>query len=144
MCADASCREGEFVDVRPIKDKLDGPKDTDETTDTYDTIDWLVKNIPNNNGKVGLMGTSYGGYYTTCATSFAHTRLWWPLRRKRPWPIYIAETTLIITVRFSWWRISLFIPGFTKQNNPIVKQPILRRSTTAPKTLTNSIWQWVR
>ncbi len=37
-------------------------KDIDESTDTYDTIDWLVKNVPNQNGKVGLYGISYPGF----------------------------------------------------------------------------------
>ncbi len=47
--------EGKFVDVRPfIKDKK--PGDIDESTDAYDAIDWLVKNIPGNNGKVGVIG----------------------------------------------------------------------------------------
>ena len=47
----------------------------DETTDTYDTIDWLLKNIPNNNGKVGTWGTSYPGFYTTLSTINAHPAL---------------------------------------------------------------------
>jgi putative CocE/NonD family hydrolase len=67
--------EGEFVDVRPVKEVLEGAKDTDETTDAYDTIDWLVKNVPNNNGKVGMIGTSYSGYYTSCALIRAHPAL---------------------------------------------------------------------
>ncbi len=67
--------EGEFVDVRPIKEVLDGPRDTDESSDAYDTIDWLVKNIPNNNGKAGMIGTSYSGYYTSCALIRAHPAL---------------------------------------------------------------------
>jgi putative CocE/NonD family hydrolase len=41
---------------------LSSPKNTNETTDAYDAIDWLVKNIPNNNGKVGMYGVSYDGY----------------------------------------------------------------------------------
>src|SRR5579862_4193879 len=45
--------EGTFIDVRPHKAKYEGPKDTDESTDTYDTIDWLIKHVPNNNGRVG-------------------------------------------------------------------------------------------
>src|SRR5678815_1478742 len=45
--------EGEFLQVRPYAPNKRGPKDIDESTDTYDTIEWLLKNIPNNNGKVG-------------------------------------------------------------------------------------------
>jgi len=54
--------EGEFVHMRPQIDVKSGPKDIDESTDTYDTIDWLIKHIPNNNGNVGMMGISYPGF----------------------------------------------------------------------------------
>ena len=67
--------EGEFVDVRPIKEVLRDSKDTDESTDTYDTIEWLVKNVPKNNGKVGMMGTSYPGFYTSSGIIRAHPAL---------------------------------------------------------------------
>src|ERR1051325_9644775 len=50
--------EGDFVNMRPHKPKKDGPQDFDESTDTYDAIEWLVKHVPNNNGKVGMWGIS--------------------------------------------------------------------------------------
>jgi uncharacterized protein len=49
--------------------------DTDETTDAWDTIDWLVKNVPNNNGKVGIFGTSYEGWTTLMALLDPHPAL---------------------------------------------------------------------
>ena len=52
--------EGQFVMLRPPRDRKD-PKAIDESTDTYDTIDWLLKNVPNNNGRVGMLGISYPG-----------------------------------------------------------------------------------
>ena len=55
--------EGKFSMMRPIADHKD-PKQIDESTDAYDTVAWLVKNIPNNNGRVGVMGTSYPGFLT--------------------------------------------------------------------------------
>ncbi len=58
--------EGEFEDVRPYVSNKTG-KQTDETSDTYDTIEWLIKNIPNNNGRVGVWGISYPGFYTSMA-----------------------------------------------------------------------------
>jgi len=67
--------EGTFVDVPFHKAHLDGPKDTDEATDTYDTIDWLVKNVPNNNGKVGIWGISYPGFYAAFSLIEAHPAL---------------------------------------------------------------------
>jgi putative CocE/NonD family hydrolase len=67
--------EGEFVHVRPIKPVKAGPKDIDESTDTYDTIDWLVKHAPNNNGEVGLSGISYPGFYSACGAIDSHPAL---------------------------------------------------------------------
>ena len=67
--------EGEFVDIPPRKAKLAGPADTDETTDTYDTIDWLVKNVTGNNGRVGIWGGSYGGFFAAFGMIDAHPAL---------------------------------------------------------------------
>jgi putative CocE/NonD family hydrolase len=66
--------EGTFIDV-PIHSLKLGPKESDESTDTYDTIDWLVKNIPNNNGKVGISGISYPGFYSAFSLIDAHPAL---------------------------------------------------------------------
>ena len=66
--------EGEFEVMRPIKENK-GPRDTDESTDTYDTIDWLLKNIPNNNGRVGQWGISYPGSQTVWGMIGAHPAL---------------------------------------------------------------------
>jgi putative CocE/NonD family hydrolase len=63
--------EGEYEDVRPyIPNKT--AKQIDETTDTYDTVDWLIKNVANNNGRVGVYGISYPGFYTTMAGIDGH------------------------------------------------------------------------
>jgi putative CocE/NonD family hydrolase len=64
--------EGEFEDVRPcLVDRRDA-RAIDESTDAYDTIDWLIKNSPNSNGKVGLWGISYPGFYAAAALVAAH------------------------------------------------------------------------
>ena len=67
--------EGEYENVRPHKPKKSGPKDIDESTDTYDTIEWLVKNVPNNNGRVGMWGISYPGFYVSMGIIDAHPAL---------------------------------------------------------------------
>jgi len=67
--------EGEFVDIPIHKTRFSGPTDTDESTDTYDTIDWLVKHVPNNNGKVGIWGISYPGFFAAFALIDAHPAL---------------------------------------------------------------------
>ncbi len=58
--------EGEFVMSRPMADHSD-PKAIDESTDTYDTVAWLLKNVPGNNGRVGVLGTSYPGFLAMAA-----------------------------------------------------------------------------
>jgi len=66
--------EGTFVMQRPVRDPKD-PKAIDEGTDTYDTIDWLVKNVPHNNGRAGLVGISYGGWLTVMGMLEPHPAL---------------------------------------------------------------------
>src|SRR5581483_1012598 len=67
--------EGQFVEMRPEKDATQGPHDVDESTDAYDTIDWLIKNVPNNNGKAGLIGVSYAGFYSSAGLINSHPGL---------------------------------------------------------------------
>jgi uncharacterized protein len=66
--------EGQFVMQRPVRDKSNS-KSVDEATDAYDTIDWLVKNVPNNNGRVGMWGISYPGWLVTQALLEPHPAL---------------------------------------------------------------------
>lgn len=66
--------EGEFEDVRPFNKNKKG-NEIDEASDTYDAIDWLVKNIANNNGNVGVFGISYPGFYSTMAAASGHPAL---------------------------------------------------------------------
>ncbi len=66
--------EGQFLMNRPIHDPSDA-KGVDESTDTYDTIDWLIKNIPHNNGRVGMDGISYGGFLVTMGMINPHPAL---------------------------------------------------------------------
>ena len=66
--------EGVYMHVRPFNPNK-GPKDTDENSDTYDTIDWLVKQVRNNNGKVGMFGISYPGFYTAMGMIDSHPAL---------------------------------------------------------------------
>jgi putative CocE/NonD family hydrolase len=67
--------EGDFVDVRPFIANKKSNTDIDEASDTYDAIDWLVKNVPDNNGNVGVFGISYPGFYSTMAALSGHPAL---------------------------------------------------------------------
>lgn len=66
--------EGVYENMRPTRNKSNKLK-IDESTDTYDTIDWLVKNVKNNNGKVGMYGISYPGFYATAGLIGSHPAL---------------------------------------------------------------------
>jgi uncharacterized protein len=66
--------EGDYVMTRPLKGPLN-PTDNDHATDTYETIDWLIKNVPESNGRVGTIGGSYEGYTTVMSTVHAHPAL---------------------------------------------------------------------
>ncbi|HTL08839.1 MAG TPA: CocE/NonD family hydrolase [Chitinophagaceae bacterium] len=66
--------EGDFVDIRPYNPDKKGIE-TDEASDSYDTIDWLVNNLPSNNNHVGVFGISYPGFYSTMAALSRHPSL---------------------------------------------------------------------
>ncbi len=66
--------EGDYVMNRPLRGPLN-PTDTDHATDTWDTIDWLVKNVPESNGRVGTIGGSYEGFTTVMSTVNPHPAL---------------------------------------------------------------------
>ena len=95
--------EGEWIEMRPEKDSTHDSSDTDESTDTYDTIEWLLKNVPHNNGKVGLYGGSYSGFYTSTGLINAH-------------PALVAASPQAPIANFS------FYTTFTKQDNPELDQ----------------------
>ncbi len=66
--------EGDYVMTRPLKGPLN-PTEVDHATDTYDTVDWLVKHVPESNGRVGTIGGSYDGYTTVMSTVHPHPAL---------------------------------------------------------------------
>ncbi|MDP1726302.1 MAG: CocE/NonD family hydrolase [Bacteroidota bacterium] len=70
-----SMSEGEFVNMTPQKTSKKSKLDVDESTDTYDCIEWLLKNINYHNGKVGQWGISYPGFYTSAGMIDAHPAL---------------------------------------------------------------------
>ncbi|HMG34928.1 MAG TPA: CocE/NonD family hydrolase [Blastocatellia bacterium] len=82
--------EGQFVMLRQPRD----PKDTgaiDESTDTYDSIEWLLKNIPNNNGRVGMAGTSYGAWLTVMGALDPHPALKAAVEQASPADMWIGD-----------------------------------------------------
>jgi putative CocE/NonD family hydrolase len=82
--------EGQFVMLRQPRD----PKQTkaiDESTDTYDTIEWLLKNVPNHNGRVGMVGTSYGAWLTVMGMLDPHPALQAAVPQASPADMWIGD-----------------------------------------------------
>src|ERR1700745_1914817 len=67
--------EGDFVEMRPHIDVKKSSKEVDDSSDTYDTIEFLLKHVPGNNGKVGIWGISYPGFYTSASIIDSHPAL---------------------------------------------------------------------
>jgi putative CocE/NonD family hydrolase len=82
--------EGQFVMLRQPREPAD-KKGIDESTDTYDTIDWLLKNVPNNNGRVGMAGTSYGAWLTVMGALDPHPALKAAVEQASPADMWIGD-----------------------------------------------------
>ena len=82
--------EGQFVMLRQPRDPND-KKAIDESTDTYDTIEWLLKNVPNNNGRVGMAGTSYGAWLTVMGMLDPHPALRAAVEQASPADMWIGD-----------------------------------------------------
>ena len=67
--------EGTFLEMRPHIDNKKSSHDVDDASDLYDTIDWLLKNVPNNNGNAGIWGISYPGFFTSASIIDSHPAL---------------------------------------------------------------------
>jgi len=67
--------EGTFLEMRPHIDNKKSSKDVDDSSDLYDTIDWLLRNVANNNGKAGIWGISYPGFFTSASIIDSHPAL---------------------------------------------------------------------
>ena len=82
--------EGQFVMLRQPRDPKD-KKAIDESTDTYDTIDWLLKNVPNNNGRFGMAGTSYGAWLTVMGMLEPHPALRAAVTQASPADMWLGD-----------------------------------------------------
>jgi putative CocE/NonD family hydrolase len=108
--------EGEFVTLRPLKKSPDG---VDESTDTFDTIDWLTKNLAKNNGKVGVFGVSYGGWTAALAAINPHPALRAISSQASPEDMFIGDDFLhngAFRLDYAWsWVSALEADGRTMQ-----------------------------
>ncbi len=82
--------EGQFVMLRQPRDPSN-KQAIDESTDTYDTIEWLLKHVPNNNGRVGIAGTSYGAWLTVMGMLDPHPALKAAVEQASPADMWIGD-----------------------------------------------------
>src|SRR5262245_52243922 len=82
--------DGQFVMLRQPRDKADA-RGIDESTDTYDTIAWLLEHVPNNNGKVGIAGTSYGAWLAVMGMLDPHPALKAVVPQASPADMWIGD-----------------------------------------------------
>jgi len=109
--------EGDYVMNRPLVGPLNGTK-VDHATDTYDTIDWLVKNIPESNGKVGILGISYDGFLPLMALVNPHPAL----------KVSVPMNPMVD----GWMGDDWFHNGaFRQQNMPYIYEQVVSRSNEA-------------
>jgi putative CocE/NonD family hydrolase len=109
--------EGTFIEMRPHIDNKSSRTDVDDSTDTYDTIDWLLKNVPNNNGRVGIWGISYPGFFTSASIIDSHPALKAASPQAPMTDLFMGDDAyhggaFMLAANFS------FYSAFKPQNNP--------------------------
>ena len=113
--------EGEFQQVRPHRANKHGPKDVDESTDTYDTIEWLLKNVPNHNGRVGMVGISQPGFHVAASMIDTHPALKAASPQAPTADYYLGDDVyhngaFMLAANFGFY--SAFIPRTTSPKEP--------------------------
>lgn len=109
--------EGTFQEMRPHIDHKASNHDVDDSSDTYDTIEWLLKNIPNNNGRVGIWGISYPGFFTSASIIDSHPALKAASPQAPMTDLFMGDDAyhggaFMLAANFS------FYSAFRAQNNP--------------------------
>ncbi|HEU5457157.1 MAG TPA: CocE/NonD family hydrolase [Terracidiphilus sp.] len=117
--------EGAFVEMRPHIDQKTSPKDVDEASDTHDTIDFLLKHVPNNNGKVGIWGISYPGYYTSASIIDSHPALVAASPQAPMMDLFRGDDAyhggaFMLSANFGF-----YAPFFHPQQNPVLPHPMV-------------------
>jgi uncharacterized protein len=115
--------EGQFIEMHPHIDNRKTNKDVDDSTDLYDTIDWLLKNVPNNNGKAGIWGISYPGFYTSASMIDSHPALKAASPEAPMTDLFMGDDTyhggaFMLAANFGFYAL------FKPQENPQLPKPV--------------------
>ncbi len=117
--------EGNFVEMRPHIDVKKSPQDVDDSSDTSDTIDFLLKQVPNNNGKVGIWGISYPGFYTSASIIDSHPAIAAASPQAPMTDLFLGDDSyhggaFMLSAGFGF-----YAPFFHPQENPVLPHPTL-------------------
>ncbi len=117
--------EGDFVEMRPHIDNKKSPQDVDDASDTYDTIEFLLKNVPNNNGKVGIWGISYPGFYTSASIIDSHPALVAASPQAPMTDLFLGDDSyhggaFMLSAGFGF-----YAPFFQPQQTPVLPKPMV-------------------
>jgi hypothetical protein len=115
--------EGDFVEMRPHIDVKKSPQDVDDASDTYDTIEFLLKHVPNNNGKMGIWGISYPGFYTSASIIDSHPALVAASPQAPMTDLFLGDDSyhggaFMLSANFGF-----YAPFFHPQQNPLTPKP---------------------
>ena len=124
--------EGTFVEMRPHIDQKKSPEDVDDSSDTYDTIEFLLKNVPNNNGKAGIWGISYPGFYTSASIIDSHPALVAASPQAPMTDLFLGDDSyhggaFMLSADFGF-----YAPFFYPQKNPESAEPPVTFKTGTP------------
>jgi uncharacterized protein len=114
--------EGTFIEMRPHIDNKKSSHDVDDSSDLYDTIDWLLKNVPNNNGSAGIWGISYPGFFTSASIIDSHPALKAASPQAPMTDLFMGDDAyhggaFMLAANFG------FYSSFKPQDNPQLPQP---------------------
>ena len=122
VCQDVRGRwdsEGTWIEMTPSKDG----KGIDESTDTYDTVDWLLKNVPANNGKVGILGISYPGFYAAASIVDSHPAIRAASPQAPIVDLWMGDDAYHGGAFMLDANHSFYAPFFAPQKNPLTVEP---------------------
>jgi putative CocE/NonD family hydrolase len=122
VCQDVRGRwesEGTWIEMTPSKDG----KGVDESTDMYDTVEWLLKNVQANNGKVGIMGISYPGFYAAASIIDGHPAIKAASPQAPVTDLWMGDDAYHGGAFMLSANHSFYAPFFAPQKNPLTKEP---------------------
>ncbi len=115
--------EGKFVEMRPHIDEKKSPQDVDESSDTYDTVEFLLKHVPNNNGKVGIWGISYPGFFTSASIIDSHPAIAAASPQAPMTDLFLGDDSYHGGAFMLAAGFEFYAPFFHPQQNPVLPKP---------------------